>query len=140
MLDDRQGSRVGGGEAAGGGGGGGSPRIALPFAGDVIQPPQVVATREASDDQEEWEWEGTNRARARLQKPAEFRGTNRAAHGRPRLAETWGSCGRPGLSAKAAVEAPATPGGSGGNHIWSKYSLAVTRRDRPAINSAGGGT
>lgn len=79
MLDDRQGSRVGGGEAAGGGGGGGgSPRIALPFAGDVIQPPQVVATREASDDQEEWEWEGTNRARARLQKPAEFRGTNRA--------------------------------------------------------------
>lgn len=32
---------------AGGGGGGGSPQIALPFAGDVIQPPQ--ATREASE-------------------------------------------------------------------------------------------
>lgn len=51
MLDDRQGSRVGGGEAAGGGG---SPRIALPFEGDVIQPPQV-ATRKASDGQDEWE-------------------------------------------------------------------------------------
>lgn len=33
--------------AGGGGGGGGSPQIALPFAGDVIQPPQ--ATREASE-------------------------------------------------------------------------------------------
>lgn len=47
MLDDRQ---RGGGEAAVGG----SPRIALPFAGDVIQPPQG-ATRKASDGQEEWE-------------------------------------------------------------------------------------
>lgn len=66
MLDDRQGSRVGGGEAAGGG----SPRIALPFAGDVIQPPQV-ATRKASDGQEEWEG-GTNRVRARLQNLPNF--------------------------------------------------------------------
>lgn len=87
MLDDRQGSRVGGGEAAGGGGG--SPRIALPFAGDVIQPPQVVATREASNRPGGVGVGGDEPSASKAAKPAEFRGTNRAGHGRPRLAETW---------------------------------------------------